>query len=119
MDYSLGRHRKPKNIVQRQQVQLDEAQELAAVSSFLASLPQNVIPSHVDPKVSIDPQLVLDFDSRSARAADEVQSMTEDVWARFPVFLYSKVGFVFPDFRCSRNFSLGCRNSWPENLSDA
>ncbi|TFK44308.1 hypothetical protein BDQ12DRAFT_620262 [Crucibulum laeve] len=76
---------------QRTQVQLDAAQELAAVSSFLASLPQNVIPSSVDPSHPIDPQLILDFDTRSPRATEEVQAMVEDVWLRNPVFLYSKL----------------------------
>lgn len=73
------------------QLTLDPAQELAAISSFLASLPQNVIPLSVDPSVAIDPQLVLDFDTRSSRALEEVQHMVDDVWLRNPVFLYSKV----------------------------
>ncbi|KAG6857704.1 hypothetical protein H0H87_004120 [Tephrocybe sp. NHM501043] len=73
------------------QVVLDQSQELAAISSFLASLPQNVIPLSVDPSITIDPQLVLDFDTRSDRAAEEVQHMVDDVWQRNPVFLYSKL----------------------------
>lgn len=73
------------------QVQLTEAQELAAVSSFLASLPQNVIPSSVDPTHPIDPQLVLDFDTRSSRAADDVKEIVDEMWVRNPVVLYSKV----------------------------
>ncbi|GLB37405.1 putative expressed protein [Lyophyllum shimeji] len=75
----------------REQVTLDPSQELAAISSFLASLPQNVIPLSVDPSVTVDPQLVLDFDTRSPRAAAEVQHMVADVWLRNPVFLYSKL----------------------------
>jgi hypothetical protein len=75
----------------RPQLQLDESQELTAVSSFLASLPQNVIPLSVDPSQPIDPQLVLDFDTRSPRAVDEVRDMVADVWLRNPVILYSKV----------------------------
>lgn len=71
-------------------LQLDQAQELAAVSSFLASLPQNVIPSSVDPTKPIDPHLVLDFDTRSPQAAEEVQSMVDDVWLRNPVMLYCR-----------------------------
>lgn len=74
------------------QIRLSSAQELAAVSSFLASLPQNQIPSFVDPSSPIDPQLVLDFDTRGPRASLEVQAMVDDVWSRNPVFLYSKVG---------------------------
>jgi len=75
----------------KEQVWLNPDQELAAVSSFLASLPQNVIPPSVDPLRPIDPQLVLDFDTRSPRAPAEVQVMVEDVWARNPVVLYSKL----------------------------
>lgn len=73
------------------QLRLDTTQELAAVSSFLASLPQNVIPSFVDPSLPIDPQLVVDFDPQSPRVADEIQDMIDDVWTRHPVFLYSKL----------------------------
>jgi hypothetical protein len=72
-------------------VQLNESQELAAVSSFLASLPQNVIPLSVDPSRPIDPQLVLDFDTRSPRAVDGVQEIVDDVWTRNPVILFSKL----------------------------
>jgi hypothetical protein len=77
----------------RTQVRLDSAQELAAISSFLASLPQNVLPHTVDPSTPLDPQLVLDFDTRGPRASDEVRAMVEDVWSRNPVFVYSKVNY--------------------------
>ncbi|KAF9452788.1 hypothetical protein P691DRAFT_783334 [Macrolepiota fuliginosa MF-IS2] len=79
------------------QIQLTSAEELAAVSSFLASLPQNQIPSSVDPSSPIDPQLVLDFDTRGPRASEEVRAMVDDVWSRNPVFLYSK--FYSPSSR--------------------
>ncbi|KDR75118.1 hypothetical protein GALMADRAFT_69361 [Galerina marginata CBS 339.88] len=72
-------------------LKLDAGEELAAVTSFLASLPQNVIPPTVDPSLPIDPQLVLDFDTRGSRARDEVKAIVEDVWTRNPVFLYSKL----------------------------
>lgn len=72
-------------------LKLDPAQELAAISSFLASLSQNIIPLSVDPSVSIDPQLVLDFGTHGVRAAEELQHMVNDVWSRNPIFLYSKV----------------------------
>jgi hypothetical protein len=86
-------HRKTQATVppERPQIQLDQSQELAAVTSFLASLPQNVIPSFVDPSRPIDPQLVLDFDTRSTRAADEMRAIVEDVWTQNPVVLFSKV----------------------------
>lgn len=90
-----GNHGKPlSSNANRTKVELDHAQELAAVSSFLASLPQNVIPLSVDPWQPIDPQLVLDFDTESPRAAEEVQAMVDDVWTRNPVFLYSKVCLI-------------------------
>ncbi|KAF8203836.1 hypothetical protein BJ912DRAFT_214849 [Pholiota molesta] len=72
-------------------LRLSPSQELAAVTSFLASLPQNVLPPTVDPSMPIDPQLVLDFDTRGPRAQEEVRAMVEDVWLRNPVFLYSKL----------------------------
>ena len=72
-------------------LRLDPSQELAAITSFLASLPQNVLPPTVDSARPIDPQLVLDFDTRGYRAQEEVKAMIEDVWTRNPVFLYSKV----------------------------
>jgi len=75
----------------RPPLRLDVHQELAAVSSFLASLPQNIIPPTVDPRSPIDPQLVLDFDTTSPRAVDELNAMVHDVWSRNPVFLYAKV----------------------------
>jgi len=71
-------------------LRLDPSQELAAISSFLASLAQNVIPPTVDPLQPIDPQLVLDFDTRGHRAQEELRAMVDDAWTRNPVFLYSK-----------------------------
>ncbi|EIM81302.1 uncharacterized protein STEHIDRAFT_125560 [Stereum hirsutum FP-91666 SS1] len=73
------------------QISLDPAQELAALTSFMAALPQNVIPSSVDPSLPIDPQLVLDFDTRSPRAESEIQEVVIDAWMRNPVVLFSKV----------------------------
>lgn len=72
-------------------LRLDPSQELAAITSFLASLPHNVIPPTVDASLPIDPQLVLDFDTRGYRAHDEVRAMVDDVWSRNPVLLYSKL----------------------------
>lgn len=91
-DHRLA-HQKPPN---RPPLRLDVHQELAAVSSFLASLPQNIIPPTVDPGSPIDPQLVLDFDTTGPRAIEELNAMIHDVWSRNPVFLYSKVrGFRY------------------------
>lgn len=76
---------------QRPQVQLTPVQELAAVVALLASLPQNVIPNNIDPSRSIDPQLVLDFDTRSDRAATEINELASEVWIQNPVVLFTKV----------------------------
>ncbi|KAI1795625.1 hypothetical protein LXA43DRAFT_881532 [Ganoderma leucocontextum] len=75
----------------RPQISLNATQELGAVSSFIASLPQNMIPATVDPSQPIDPQLILDFDTRGPHAEEELQAVMQDVWTRNPVMLYSKV----------------------------
>jgi len=98
-----------KSNLYRPGIELTSEQELAAVTSFLASLAQNVLPSTVDPSKPIDPSLVLDFDMRSPRAPEEVKAMVEDIWNRNPVFAYTKVsigincslGGIFDGF-CSR-----------------
>ncbi|EPQ57155.1 hypothetical protein GLOTRDRAFT_115194 [Gloeophyllum trabeum ATCC 11539] len=74
----------------RPQLTLDPAQELAAVTSFIVALPQNVIPPSVDPSKPIDPELVLDFDTRGEGARAELDEVIRDVWTRFPVILFSK-----------------------------
>lgn len=76
-------------------LQLTPEQELAAVTTFLASLPQNVIPSTVDPSQPIDPQLVLDFDTRSPQAITEIAQLEHDAWVRYPVVLFAKVRVAF------------------------
>jgi len=78
-----------------QELTMSPSEELAAITFFLASLPQNVIPHTVDPKKPIDPQLVLDFDTRGAKAKEELDALVEDVWSRNPVFLWSKVSWCF------------------------
>ena len=90
---ATNKHRwgKPHRLNGASPLRLSPPQELAAITSFLASLPQNVIPPTVDPTRPIDPQLVLDFDTRGYRAQEEVRAMVDDVWTRNPVFLYSKV----------------------------
>ena len=80
----------------RPQIVLDPVQELAAVTSFLASHYQNVIPPTVDPTLPIDPDLVLDFDTRGPRAADELQTLLNEVWVQNPVVLYAKVRKTLP-----------------------
>lgn len=61
------------------------------MTAFMAALPQNVIPTDIDPTLPIDPQLVLDFDTRNPRAEEEVANIVSDVWLRNPVVVFSKV----------------------------
>jgi len=75
--------------VRRPQISLTPEQELAALSGFIISLPaQNVIPQTVDPSKPIDPQLVLDFDTRADGAVAEMKQLEHDVWESNPVVLY-------------------------------
>ena len=69
---------------------LSQAEELAALSAFIAALPHNVLPPSVDPNTPLDPQLVLDFDPRSESARDELARLTDQIWSRFPVMLFAK-----------------------------
>jgi hypothetical protein len=44
----------------------------------------------VDPKVPLDPQLILDFDVRGKAAKDELNEVVRDVWHRNPVVVFGK-----------------------------
>lgn len=80
---------------------LSPEQELGALTAFMAALPQNVIPSNIDPTVPIDPQLVLDFDTRSPEAEDEIADVVVDAWMNNPVVLFTKVRYrMIFHFRC-------------------
>jgi hypothetical protein len=72
-------------------ISLSPEQELSALTAFMAALPQNVIPTNIDPAQPIDPQLVLDFDTRSPQAEQEIDDLVIDVWIGNPVVLFSKV----------------------------
>jgi len=87
-------------LASRPQISLTPEQELAAVSSFIISLPsQNVIPSTVDPSQPIDPQLVLDFDTRAGGAIAELDQLVADVWDTNPIVMYSKNSAVTRELR--------------------
>jgi len=75
----------------RPDILLSPEQELGALTAFMAALPQNVIPSNIDPSQPIDPQLVLDFDTRNPEAEDEIIDVVLGVWLNNPVVLFSKV----------------------------
>ena len=72
-------------------ISLSPEQELSALTAFMAALPQNVIPTNIDPAQPIDPQLVLDFDTRTPQAEKEIDDLVIDVWISNPVVLFSKV----------------------------
>jgi len=77
--------------VSRPDVKLSPEQELGALTAFMVALPQNVIPSNIDPSKQIDPQLVLDFDTRNPQAEREVDNLVIDVWLGNPVVLFAKL----------------------------
>jgi len=70
---------------------LSPEQELGALTAFMAALPQNVIPSNIDPSRPLDPQLVLDFDTRGPQAENEIDNVVAGAWMNNPVVLFSKV----------------------------
>jgi hypothetical protein len=75
----------------RPDVLLSPEQELGALTAFMTALPQNVIPSNINPLHPIDPQLVLDFDTRSPQAEDEIADVVVEAWINNPVVLFAKV----------------------------
>ena len=83
-------------------LKLNPEEELAAVSSHLAALAQNVIPAHVDPSRMIDPQLVLDFDvAAGKRSEEELKVLVQQTWEHNPVVVYCK--HYSPQSRSLRN----------------
>ncbi|TDL26173.1 hypothetical protein BD410DRAFT_784227 [Rickenella mellea] len=82
---AAGPHHPP-----HQEIVLTRAQELGALTSFLAALPANSLPAYIDPSQPIDPQLILDFDTRSPHALDELEDVITQVWQRNPVVVFSK-----------------------------
>ena len=79
-------------VTSRPQITLTQEEELAALSSFIISLPdQNVLPSSVDPSQPIDPQLILDFDTRADGAEAELKRLVTATWENHPVVMYTKV----------------------------
>lgn len=75
----------------RPDVLLSPEQELGALTAFMVALPQNVIPSNIDPSRPIDPQLVLDFDTRSPEAEGEIDDVVLGVWMNNPIVLFTRV----------------------------
>ena len=82
--YSTTRRTHPK-------IALGPDEELSSVIAFMAALHSNALPDSVNPLVPVDPDLVLDFDTRTPKAAAEVRHLVEDTWTRLPVVLLSRV----------------------------
>ena len=82
-------------LASRPQITLTPEEELAALSSFIISLPdQNILPPSVDPSQPIDPQLILDFDTRTDGAEDELKRLVAATWEYNPVMMYTKVFII-------------------------
>lgn len=79
-------------LASRPQIALTPEEELAALSGFIISLPdQNILPPSVDPHQPIDPQLILDFDARRDGADAELKRLVTATWENNPVVMYTKV----------------------------
>jgi len=87
-------------LASRPEITLTPEQELAALSSFIISLPdQNILPSSVDPSQPIDPQLILDFDTRTDGAEAELKRLVTATWENNPVVMYTKPSAVTRELR--------------------
>jgi len=79
-------------LASRPQITLTPEEELAALSGFIISLPdQNILPPSVDSSQPIDPQLILDFDTRTDAAEAELKRLVAATWENYPVVMYTKV----------------------------
>lgn len=83
-------------LASRPEITLTPEEELAALSGFIASLPdQNILPPSVDSSQPIDPQLILDFDTRTDGAEAELKRLVEATWENYPVVMYTKVSTLY------------------------
>ena len=93
--YRAPPHDRPPSSTQAQQtpsITLTPTEELGAIVAYLTSLGANaMIPSTVDPSLPIDPELVLEFNTRSDRARTEVAELVSETWALNPVVLFTEV----------------------------
>jgi hypothetical protein len=101
--HSHGRPWRPSHkdvLASRPQITLTPEQELAALSSFIISLPdQNILPPSVDPSQPIDPQLIIDFDTRADGAEAELKRLVTATWENYPVVMYTKPSAVTRELR--------------------
>lgn len=76
-------------------LRLSPSEELGAVVAYLTSLGANaMIPPSIDPSSPVDPDLILEFNTRSPRAREEVKALMADTWAANPVVVISEVRSV-------------------------
>jgi len=101
--HSPDRHWRPTHkdiLASRPQITLTPEEELAALSGFIVSLPdQNILPASVDPSQPIDPQLILDFDTRTDGAEAELKRLVAATWENYPVVMYTKPSAVTRELR--------------------
>jgi len=87
-------------LASRPQIALTPEEELAALSSFIISLPdQNILPPSVDPSQPIDPQAILDFDTRTDGAEAELKRLVAATWENNPVVVYTKPSTLARELR--------------------
>jgi len=71
------------------QITLSPEDELAALIAFMDALPSNALPELVNVS-AVDPDLILDFDTRSSKAVDELHQLVDTTWKRLPIVVLSK-----------------------------
>lgn len=71
-------------------LELTPADELAALTAFMAALPWNALPSHIDTSVPLDPNIILDFDPSHPRARDELAELRRETWQLNPLVLFGR-----------------------------
>lgn len=77
-------------------LKLTLAEELGAVVAYLTSLGANArIPNTIDPSRPIDAELILGFNTRSARASAEVAELVRETWEINPVVMFGEVRVFF------------------------
>jgi hypothetical protein len=81
----LHERRNPHDLV------LNPEQELGVLVSFLTAVKANMLPSDIDPSKPLDPQLVVDFDTREEGAEKEVEALVAETWSNYPVVIFSQV----------------------------
>lgn len=86
------------NRLRLSELRLHQDEELATLVSFIASLGANALPDNLDPMKPLDPQLVVDFDTRVEGARAELTALVYETWASYPVVIFSKVSSIaIPD----------------------